>query len=328
MPRVFNSKNKNNILLWSLASLLVVVILVCIAGQYFLRKETFADVDSNKMVISKILIKKGFATSVGEAYNAVEKLLVVDQAEVFKELGINYKLIPDSVKSQFVKFDMNEVLAVMKQHILIGEFGEEIGMNELVVPASYLNTMRKKLQNPESVRLVNTFEANNDEKYIYPYKKCVIGNVSYKTNILNKETSDLNMLSNDTDAVKNKKNVYGCIVEFTTMDQFKNDLINIYIHSDNENITKIRKFMREFKRTNDDREHAFGLFVESDKTNKEWMMKRDTSLRELAVDNARYRDQLKASDIAFNRLRESTANLNDANNRWWMNQNYGYRPLA
>lgn len=331
-------KGKNNTCVWTctwsfvlpVVFLLLVIVAVYITTRYFIRREAFANARnaSTKTLLAKMMKDKGFASSEMEAMNVINKMLVIEQSEFFNELGIDFKKIPDNVKSQFVKFDLHETLAVMKQNVVIGEFGEEIGLNELVVPAAYLNVMRKKLQQPENIRLENTFAANEDEKSIYPYKKCIVGNVTYKTNILNTQPNDLGALADDAEALRNKKKTYGCIIEFQSTEQFKRDLINVYLYSDNQNMVKVREMMKEFKRTNDERENALGLFVESDKTNKEWTVKRDTSLRDLALDNARYRDQLKSSEIAANRLRESTANLNDATNRWWMNQNYGYKPVS
>jgi predicted nucleic acid-binding protein len=264
-------------------------------------KEEFDSNDNSykckDLFIKAIMNQKGI--SYNQAQLAVSKMLVIDPSKYMKpEL---YKKLTKDAKDKLPAMNLDELLLKLRKNAVIDQSGEEVLVNECVLPIDVLNIVRKG--NSKSVYL----EDNVGKK------DCKIGDITLPSNIRASLPNDIEELQK-MDPRGDRSVYYGCILAPDNPSKFNSDLLEINRHYDKEHVDRMNELMNEFNRTFELKEVAKTHNIDSQSKLRKATADKNVAEAQVPVSEIKYKEQVIATRNSGITMQNKLSELQTLNN--------------
>lgn len=243
--------------------LLSIVIFACFLITFYTPyiikyNDTFLDLDPDSCVdaiIDKLsTLPQNANLSRDAMYNQLTQQMTFDNSALLTSQGVNVATLPDAIKNSLPKVQLMDIIAQFKRNIAIDEKGNDVPLNQCIVPLSVVNRFRNQTtSNTIQVKGVSSTSVQDTPTspfYNSQNKQCVIGAVSLTTNIPNSLANDNDI---QTMIAANPKNTgvkaYGCILpidDVLSSTTFRTNVTEMYKYSDVASMNVLRSAVNSY----------------------------------------------------------------------------------
>lgn len=287
-----------------LLALFIIIIVTCALLPSKAQREKFDSNDNSykckDLFIKAIMNKNG--VSYNQAQLAVSKMLVINASSYMKPELYN-KLTKDA-KDKLPAMNLDELLLKLRKNAVIDQSGEEVLVNECILPIDVLDIVKKG--NSKGVYI--------EDSYDNPGKKdCKIGDITLPTNMRASLPNDINEIQK-VDPRDDRSVYYGCILNADKPDKFKSDLLEVNRHYDKDHVDRMNALMKEFNRTFELKEIAKTNNMDSQAKLRRATVDKNVAEAQVPVSEIKYKEQVIATRNSGISMENKLSQLQSVNN--------------